>query len=270
MLKTRIILLVVSVALIAGLFLLPKVVVENDGSMADAPADTATAANMEIHARTPVGVVASIRNLRGKFSAGSKNEKNAIFADSLADLYATAGKFDSSAWFAEEAAKFFNTQESWVKAGDQYYQAYSFALDRTRQAQFASRAQSYYNKVLDANPGNLTVKTKLAMTYLTEANPMQAIGMLREVLASDPKNELALYNMGMLSIQSGQHDKAVNWLGQLVEVNPSHTQGHLLLGIAYMNSGSKVKAKDQFQKVKQLDKDPSVQATVDSYLKDLK
>jgi cytochrome c-type biogenesis protein CcmH/NrfG len=99
---------------------------------------------------------------------------------------------------------------------------------------------------------------------------MQAIGMLREVLAADPKNELALYNMGMLSIQSGQHDKAVNWLTQLVEVNPEHTQGHLLLGIAYMNSGSKAKARDQFEKVKLLDTDPSVQATVDSYLKDLK
>ncbi len=270
MLKTRIILLVVSLALVAGLFLLPKVVVENDNSISQAPGDTAAAANMEVHARTPVGVLASIRNLRGQFEPGTTNEKNAIFADSLAGLYATAGKFDSSAWFAEEASKFFDTEESWTKAGDQYYQAYSFAVDRTRQSQFASRAQSFYKKVLDLNPSNLSVKTKLAMTYLTETNPMQAIGMLREVLAADPDNEQALYNMGMLSIQSGQHDKAVNWLTKLVEANPEHTQGHLLLGIAYMNSGSKAKAKSQFEKVKQLDSDPSVQATVDSYLKDIK
>jgi tetratricopeptide (TPR) repeat protein len=246
------------------------VVVENDGAITDAPADTTSQAKMELHARTPKGVLASIKNLRSKFSPDSANQKNAIFADSLANLYASAGKFDSSAWFAEEASKFFNTSESWIKAGDQYYQAYSFAIDRTRQAQFAARAQSYYNKVLESNPDNLTVKTKLAMTYLTEANPMQAIGMLREVLAADPKNELALYNMGMLSIQSGQYDKAVNWLTQLVEVDPEHTQGHLLLGIAYMNSGSKAKAREQFEKVKLLDTDPSVQATVDSYLKDLK
>jgi predicted negative regulator of RcsB-dependent stress response len=37
-----------------------------------------------------------------------------------------------------------------------------------------------------------------------------------------------------------------------------------------MNTGDKKKAREQFEKVKQLDKDPSVQATVDSYLKDLK
>jgi hypothetical protein len=37
-----------------------------------------------------------------------------------------------------------------------------------------------------------------------------------------------------------------------------------------MNSGEKAKAKQQFEKVKQMDKDPAVQATIDSYLKDLK
>ena len=99
---------------------------------------------------------------------------------------------------------------------------------------------------------------------------MQAIGMLREVLAQDPKNELALFNMGMLSIQSGQYDRAVERLEELVKINPQHTQGNLLLGIAYMESKQRKKAKEQFEKVKLLDKDPSVQATVDSYLKDLK
>jgi hypothetical protein len=37
-----------------------------------------------------------------------------------------------------------------------------------------------------------------------------------------------------------------------------------------MNKGNKEKARAQFEKVKQLDNDPAVQATADSYLKDLK
>jgi outer membrane protein len=40
--------------------------------------------------------------------------------------------------------------------------------------------------------------------------------------------------------------------------------------VAYANAEQKVKARQQFEKVKKLDKDPSVQATADSYLKDLK
>jgi tetratricopeptide (TPR) repeat protein len=225
---------------------------------------------MELHARTPAGVLTTIKNLRSQFSPDSKNEKNAIFADSLANLYVQAGKFDSAAWFAEAASEIFKTEESWIKAGDQYYQAYGFAVDKGRQAQFAERAQANYKKVLDKNPNHLEVKTKLAMTYLSDANPMKAIGMLREVLAQDPENELALFNMGMLSIQSGQYDRAVERLEKLVALYPKHTQGHLLLGMAYKESGERKKARDQFEKVKLLDTDPSVQATADSYLKDLK
>jgi outer membrane protein len=99
---------------------------------------------------------------------------------------------------------------------------------------------------------------------------MQGIMMLREILAEDPKNETALFNMGMLSVQSGQYDKAIERLEELVAVNPNHVQGQLLLGVSYMNKGDKTKAKAQFEKVKKLDNDPAVQSTADSYLKDLK
>jgi Tfp pilus assembly protein PilF len=110
----------------------------------------------------------------------------------------------------------------------------------------------------------------MAMTYMTSSNPMQGIQMLMEVLKEDPENELALFNLGMLSIQSGQHDKAIDRLERLVKINPTHIQGQLLLGIAWMNSGNADKAREQFEKVKKMDNDPAVQATVDSYLKDLK
>jgi Flp pilus assembly protein TadD len=73
----------------------------------------------------------------------------------------------------------------------------------------------------------------------------------------------------MLSIQSGQNDKAVERLEELIAVNPDHVQGNLLLGVALSALGKKDRAKAQFEKVKKLDSDPAVQATVDSYLKDL-
>jgi Flp pilus assembly protein TadD len=74
----------------------------------------------------------------------------------------------------------------------------------------------------------------------------------------------------MLSIQSGQYDKAIEWLQRLATVNAGHLQGQLLLGVAYMNSGDKTRAREQFEKVKKMDNDPSVQATADSYLQELK
>lgn len=270
MLKKRIILFTVSAIAIWLIFQLPKAVVENEADGGNVANSDSVSSHIDTHAQTPAAVKNQIGQLRAELANGSTNEKNAIFADSLASLYQVANQFDSAAWFAEEASKFFNTTESWTKAGDNYYQAYTLAIDQSKQSVFASKAQEFYGKVLQKQPWNLNVKTKMAMTYLTSKSPMQGITMLREVLAKDPKNELALFNMGMLSIQSGQYARAIERLEELVSVNPNHIQGQLLLGLAWMNSGDKVKAKEQFEKVKQMDKDPAVQATVDSYLKDLK
>ena len=270
MLKTRLLIIAICAISIWLLFQLPKVVIENEGTLTGATVQDSIAANLPEHVQAPTEVRRAITQLKKEYGNSTGNEKNAIFADSLASLYRAANQFDSAAWFAERASEFFKTTESWMKTADNYYQAYTLAVNQDKQRSLGSKAQEFYGKVLDREPENLDAKTKMAMTYLTSSNPMQGITMLREVLAKDPKNELALFNMGMLSIQSGQYDRAVERLEELIEINPDHIQGQLLLGLALMNSGDKERAKVQFEKVKQMDKDPAVQATVDSYLKDLK
>jgi outer membrane protein len=268
MLKTRVLLLASSAILIWLLYQLPKSVVENESAVVS-ESDT-IASHIDTHVQVPAEFAGSIRQLRQQFLESTDKEKNAIFADSLATLYRLSNRFDSAGWFAEEAAKFFNTTGSLKEAADNYYQAYAIAIDENQQKAFALKAQQLYSRVLQSEPENLEAKTKMAMTYLTTSSPMQGIKLLQEVLAQDPRNELALFNMGMLSIQSGQHERAVERLTKLVEINPLHIQGQLLLGIALMNTGDKQGAKERFEKVKQMDKDPAVQATVDSYLNDLK
>jgi len=270
MLKTRLFIIAICAIVIWLLFQLPKVVIENEGRLTATSVQDSIAANLPQHVQAPTEVRRAIAVLKKEYAESAEKEKNAIFADSLANLYEAANQFDSAGWFAGKASEFFNNTESWLKAADNYYQAYALALNQEKQREYAAKAQEFYNKVLQRDPENLEAKTKMAMTYVTSPNPMQGIMMLREVLVKDPKNELALFNMGMLSVQSGQYDRAVERLEELVEVNPRHTQGQLLLGVALMNSGNKDRAKVQFEKVKELDKDPAVQATVDSYLQDLK
>lgn len=267
MLKTRIILIIASAILVWLIFLLPKAVVENEDQMGTATTDPSQA---DPHGSTPLALRESINSLKTQYLESSENKKSAIFADSLASLYAQAGQFDSAAWFAEKATSFFNTNESLLKAGNSYYDAYTFAIDPTKQGEMAEKTRYFLGKVLEQDPKNLGVKTKLAMTYLSSQNPMQGITMLREVLKDDPKNEQALFNMGMLSIQSGQFDRARERLEELIGYYPNHVQGHLLLGVAYMNTKEKEKAREEFELVKKLDSDPAVAAAADSYLKDLK
>ncbi len=262
MIRTRLFLLLASAALVALLFFLPRVVVENDSQLSNSPAT-------DPHPATPAEVQERIRLTRAQYADNQLTEKNATFADSLAGLYRRAGKYDSAAWFSAQAASFFNTLTYQVKAGDLYYEAHLYESDPAQQKEYAERSQNYYQQVLEREPHNLTVKSKLAMTYINSQGPMQGIRLLQEVIAEDPNNQTALFNLGMLSIQSGQYDKALVRLEKLVTLDSLNPQAWLLLGVAHMNLGQKEKARSVFEKVKTLDQDPSVQATADSYLEDL-
>lgn len=115
MFRTRIILVVVAALLVWLIFLLPKSVVENESQLKEAaPEEAVQGAG---HTEVPATLSATIKSVRALFQSDSPNQKNAIFADSLRTLYTQAGQFDSAAWFAGQAATFFNTTESfWMPA----------------------------------------------------------------------------------------------------------------------------------------------------------
>ncbi len=265
-----------AVVIVAILFTLPKVVVENDeGQMADSESTMSSADSQaekveDVHT-TELGadVASEIITLKEKLSVAENNEKSIIFADSLAKLYVKANKYDSAAKFFEIIANIQPNEANWLKTGDTYYEAYGFAMDPVKRENLGKKAREYFDKVLNEDKDNLSAQNKIAMTYLSSQNPMQGIMMLREILVKDPQNEDALFNLGILSMQSGQYDKAVERFNSLVEIYPSNTQAQFFLGVSLLEIGNKDKAKEQFKLVKSLDNDPAVQATVDTYLEDI-
>jgi Tfp pilus assembly protein PilF len=109
----------------------------------------------------------------------------------------------------------------------------------------------------------------MAMTYVSSANPMQGITMLREVLEEDPTNEDGLFNMGVLSMQSSQYKRAAERFEELVKHHPDNVQGQFYLGVSYFESKQNNKAKQQFELVQNMSKDPMVLASVKGYLERL-
>jgi len=130
-------------------------------------------------------------------------------------------------------------------------------------------AAKYYKSVLELNPDNLDVKAKLAMTYITTDTPMKGVMLLREIISANPNHLEALYNLGTLSIQSGQYKKAVERFEKLIKIDSGNADAHFYLGFSYMELGEKGKAILAFNNVKQLSNDSIINATVDSYMKEL-
>jgi Flp pilus assembly protein TadD len=101
-------------------------------------------------------------------------------------------------------------------------------------------------------------KANMAMTYLNTENPMQGIMMLREILEEDPTNEVALFNMGILSMRSNQYPKAVERFQQIVINNPKNTKARFYLGVSLLETGKKDEARKELQLVKKEESDPAI------------
>ena len=100
------------------------------------------------------------------------------------------------------------------------------------------------------------------MTYVNTPNPMQGILMLREVIDTDPTNELALFNLGILSMRSNQYSKAADRFKQILTNNPANTKAKFYLGLTLVELGNKEEARKILGQVKKEEKDPVIQKAI--------
>ncbi|MBK7682250.1 MAG: tetratricopeptide repeat protein [Bacteroidetes bacterium] len=99
------------------------------------------------------------------------------------------------------------------------------ANDSMIQSLLVGKAITNYQKVLELNPNNLNAKTDLGACYADgTSEPMKGIMLLRDVVAADPNHEMAQYNLGMLSVKSGQLDKAIERFQKVPEINPQEAK----------------------------------------------
>src|SRR5262249_37348611 len=84
------------------------------------------------------------------------------------------------------------------------------------------KAAEYYEKALVVDPKNLSVRTDLAMSYRNTGKVDQAVGELKQVLATDPKHKTALYNLGFVMLNDKKDKKeALKAWDALVSQNPT-------------------------------------------------
>jgi tetratricopeptide (TPR) repeat protein len=281
--RAQIIILVAAIALVAAMFFLPKVVVtKGDSSAATAQTSALPDGHSEddghdhgpspaaaadgVHASATPEQMMELATVRARYNKASDVKTRGLLASELAAAYASASRFDSAGYYYEVAAEARPGEKNFRKAGDQYFEAFTYAATQQRASELGGKARKMYEQVLKNNPSDLDAKTNVAMTYIATENPMQGITLLREVISTDPKNQKALFNLGILSVQSRQWDKAAERFQNLVEVNPEHVEGTFYLGVSLAEIGKKEEAIRTFNKVKTMSSDPALTASVDEYL----
>ncbi|OGX90500.1 tetratricopeptide repeat protein [Hymenobacter coccineus] len=301
----QVLVLVLALALVGGLFVLPKGIVKPKEGKAELTNDAARTANRDgggpatngskadassgpVSAEagpttSPEGPTSAaphttaskeqrqeLDRLVGQFAKAGTPAQKAEAATLLARRYENVQRFDSAGYYYEQLAAAQPGPQALQQAADAYFQAFSFASSDERIKLLGGKARDLYTKVLAKSPNNLDAKTNLGMTYMASDNPVQGVTLLREVLAADPNNERALYDLGILAVQSNQYDKAVERFQQLVKVNPKNVNAQFYLGVTSARTGAKEQARAAFLAAKSLSADPALAASVEEELAKLK
>lgn len=101
------------------------------------------------------------------------------------------------------------------------------------------------------------------------APPMQAILKIRQVAEDYPGNVKANFTLGVMSIQTGQYDKAVGRFQTVLESEPNNIDALRLLAKAFAGAGNMDSAKEQYAKALEVATEDSLKATIQKELNEL-
>jgi tetratricopeptide (TPR) repeat protein len=200
-----------------------------------------------------------------------KDAASPALYDSLAMLWDSKKAFALSGWYYERKAGVDKSEASYLSAAYRFFDAYKSALDSVVRQAMVDGAIRNYEKVLAMNPDNLDAKTDLGVLY-AEATPMpmKGIQLLQDVVRTDPGHANAQYNLGILSIRSGQYEKAIQRFDNVLKASPGRTDALLLKGRTYAEMGENEKAIETFEQFKAVSTDPEAVAEVDRLIEKLK
>lgn len=90
-----------------------------------------------------------------------------------------------------------------------------------------NEAIPYYEKILNINPKRADIYFSLALIYYTKQDLAKCEELNNNVLSFEPKNQMALYNLGAIAATQGRTDKAKQFWNKVISINSESETGKL-------------------------------------------
>jgi protein O-GlcNAc transferase len=115
------------------------------------------------------------------------------------------------------------------------------ARQRPSNGQRSSRSISSSGGLSDSSIG-INEQFCLAVEYQRSSRLMEAEALHRQIIGADPNHFGSLYLLGILSLQRGQNDVAIDLIGRALSIRPDYAEAHNNLGNAFKSHGDLVEA----------------------------
>ena len=144
-----------------------------------------------------------------------------------AEFWSSIDRNDIAAIYSGEFAQQNNTAANWNSAGDLYVRAYRESEDEEVKHYFLDKAVNAYNESLTLEE-NTETKLKLAKVYTdARGEVMKGVLLLQQIVEQQPKHIQANYELGLLSVRSGQQEKALNRFNTIIAEKPNFIEPYI-------------------------------------------
>lgn len=176
-------------------------------------------------------------------------------------------------YYTAEAAKLENSQKNLTFAAQFFLNGIRRQPDPALGRWMALQAKELFEKGLELDPNNDSLKVGLGSCYLfgnISSNPMEGILKIREVAEKDSTNMYAQFMLAQGALISGQMDKAIERLTKVATHEPDNLEAVLMLADIYEGRGNKTEAIHWYEAAKKKLGNPEIISEIDKRIKALK
>ena len=144
-----------------------------------------------------------------------------------ANFWSSIDRNDLAAVYRGRWAQEQNSPEEWNLAGDLYVRAYRESEEKDLQQFFLDQSVRSYEQSLAAEE-TIETKLKLAKVYTdARGEVMKGVLLLQQIVEQEPNHIQANYELGLLSVRSGQTDRALMRFNTLIAEAPTFIEPYI-------------------------------------------
>ncbi len=160
------------------------------------------------------------------------------------NLYNAAISYQQGKKYEMAAEKFKQLAGLGYKPGESYRNAISNLLE----AKKIDEVKVLIEEAIKKYPKDIDVLTAGVNYYFSVNDLESASGLLDKAVEQDPTNHVMFYNIGTITLSSGDFDKAEKALKRAIELKADYPEAYYQLGAVYINKyGSLVKQMDNLK-----------------------
>ena len=228
--------------------------------------------------KLPVNQQNYLANLENSVKRGDVREQQIKAFNQLSVFWKDSAQvLDLYNFYTAESAKLVNSEKNLTFAAQLILRDLRNEEDLAKRGWKAEEAISLFEKAIELNPINDSLKVGLGSCYVfgkgmagDAQSTMKGIQQLLQVVKNDSANMQAQLVLGIGGVISTQFDKAVDRLQTVVKNEPANIEAISWLADAYAGKGDKVNALKWYEISKRIINNPAYSKEVDERIKLLK